>query len=95
MNKKKKDFDLEGVEISEDDIDLIESRINELNMPLEQLCDIVLESIRMQSTKARILFFVIISPHEMSDGLFESVVGFLYFFGLFCLVFFIFPPFIS
>lgn len=41
-----KGFELEGVEISEEDIDWIEDKINNYNMSLEDACDECLQSIR-------------------------------------------------
>lgn len=41
-----KGFELEGVEITDDDIDLIEEKINKCNMTLEAACDEYLQGIR-------------------------------------------------
>jgi len=46
LNENLKYFDLEGVEITEDDIDVVEKNINKYNKPLEIACDEVLKEIR-------------------------------------------------
>lgn len=46
INKNQKGFDLEGVEIAEEDVDDIQRKIKEDSMELEKACDEVLQGIR-------------------------------------------------
>ena len=46
VNSHLKDFELEGVEIAEEDIDDIENRMKEKNITLEVASDEILSSIR-------------------------------------------------